>query len=422
MDGIAIKSEQLIELGKMTPENAVSLMIEHAIQAGASDLFINSGEKHFTAQVRHLGIVRPLSIMPVEQGRRCLSHIKARASMDTTEKRRPLDGRWIFEVREIEGDASPASSTVKTSVDLRINIIPTLHGEDATIRLLPHDHAHFVMEDLGMTRGQLEQYRGMIESPSGLILITGPTGSGKTATLYSTLLRLNDGARKINTIEDPIEYAVEGLHQSQVNSAIDLNFAELLRGVLRQSPDIIMVGEIRDEMTAQTAVHAANSGVLVFATLHATDAPAAIQSMRSLGVRPHFLASSLRGVVAQRLVRTLCPGCRSTLDLADAPHVFDEVRPWLNAGEGTALHASSGCNACGMTGYAGRSGVFQVMPISSGIRELIADGMTSRDVRNRAVEEGMLQFRQAALLKVAAGQTSTEEVFRVIPTEHLLED
>jgi type II secretory ATPase GspE/PulE/Tfp pilus assembly ATPase PilB-like protein len=423
VDGNAIKSEHLIELGKVAPEAAVSQLIEHAITAGASDLFLNAGDRHFTIQMRQLGIVRPLSVMPADQGRRCLGHIKARAGMDTTEKRRPLDGRWIFDLR----DGAPApkleaaeGGRSKHSIDLRVNIIPTLHGEDATIRLLPHDHSHFVLEDLGMTNGQLEQYRQIFQSPSGLVLITGPTGSGKTATLYSTLLRLNDGSRKICTIEDPIEYAVEGLHQSQVNAAIDLTFSELLRAVLRQSPDVIMIGEIRDEETAQIAVHAANSGVLVFATLHAPAAPAAIQSIRSLGVRPHFLASSLRGVIAQRLVRTLCPQCRVALDLGAAPHMFNEVRPWLTADQGRALHAAAGCNACGMSGYAGRAGVFEVMPISPALRDLIAEARGSRELRARAVEDGMLQFRQAALLKVACGQTSTEEVFRVIPTEHLL--
>jgi type II secretory ATPase GspE/PulE/Tfp pilus assembly ATPase PilB-like protein len=420
VDGIGIKSEHLIDLGKATAETAVVELVKHAVEVGASDLFFSAGERHFTVQLRHLGIVRPLSILPAEQGRRCLAHIKARSSMDTTEKRRPLDGRWIFQVGSESNNSAEQTGRVRQSIDLRISIIPTLHGEDATIRLLPHDHSHFVIEDLGMTKGQVEQYRQIIQSPSGLVLITGPTGSGKTATLYSSLMRLNDGSRKINTIEDPIEYAVEGLHQSQVNPAIDLTFSELLRSVLRQSPDVIMIGEIRDEETAQIAVHAANSGVMVLATLHAPAAPAAIQTMRSLSARPHFLASCLRGVISQRLVRTFCADCRVSLDLSDAPHTFDEVRPWLTSDQGRALFASRGCSACGQSGYTGRTGVFEVMPVSSGLRDLIADSRSSAEIRAKAVEDGMLQFRQAALLKVACGRTSTEEVFRVIPTEHLL--
>ena len=419
MDGNAIKSETLMDLGMTAPEAAVSQLVQHAVTAGASDLFFNAAEGHYTVQMRHLGIVRPLSILPSEHARRCLSYIKAQASMDTTEKRRPLDGRWIFKM-PAQANADAATPPRRTGVDLRINLIPTLHGEDASIRLLPQDHMQFVLEDLGMTSGQLEQYRQMFQNPSGLVLITGPTGSGKTATLYSTLMRLNDGTRKINTIEDPIEYSIHGLHQSQVNPAIDLGFSELLRSVLRQSPDVIMIGEIRDQETAKIAVHAANSGVLVFATLHAPAAPAAIASMRSLGAHPHFLASCLRGVVAQRLVRTLCPKCRVSFDLGEAPHTFDEVKSLLTQGEGTKLHASQGCDACGQSGYAARAGVFEIMPVTPSIRELISDASSSCEIREEAVKQGMLQFRHAALLKVAQGQTSTEEVFRVIPTEHLL--
>jgi type II secretory ATPase GspE/PulE/Tfp pilus assembly ATPase PilB-like protein len=273
-----------------------------------------------------------------------------------------------------------------------------------------------------MNKDQFNHYTNMIQSPSGLILITGPTGSGKTATLYASLMRLNDGRKKINTIEDPVEYAIDGLRQSQVNPLIELGFSELLRGVLRQSPDVIMIGEIRDPETARTAVHAANSGILVLATLHAPSASHAVQSMRALGVHNHFLANSLRGVVAQRLVRTFCPKCRVGIDLADAPHTFDEVRPWLGPDEGKMLYMPKGCDACNMTGYTARTGVFEVMPITKSIRSLISEGAPARDIRVKAIEEKMAEFRHTALLKVARGETSTEEVFRVIPTEHLMLD
>jgi type II secretory ATPase GspE/PulE/Tfp pilus assembly ATPase PilB-like protein len=262
----------------------------------------------------------------------------------------------------------------------------------------------------------------MIDAPAGLVLMTGPTGSGKTATQYAALLRLNDGRRKINTIEDPVEYLVDGIRQSQVNPSVDLGFSELLRAVLRQSPDIIMVGEIRDAETAQIAVHAANSGTLVFATVHAASAPGAVQSMRSLGVHSHFLANALRGVVSQRLVRTFCEACRVSFDLSDAPHTFEEVKPFLSDGEGAALYAPRGCEACNAEGYAARTGVFEVMSITRTLREVISDGASAGDIRASAVEDGMLEFRHAALLKVARGLTSVEEVFRVIPPEHLLLD
>jgi type II secretory ATPase GspE/PulE/Tfp pilus assembly ATPase PilB-like protein len=304
---------------------------------------------------------------------------------------------------------------------LRINVIPTMHGEDMAMRLLVRDSRLFVLENLGMTRAQLGQYQAMIESRSGLILITGPTGSGKSATLYSSLVKLATGSLKINTIENPIEYAIDGLRQSQVNPATGLSFAELLRAVLRQSPDVIMVGEVRDAETAQTAVHAANSGVLVFATVHAPGAAGAVQTMMSYGVNPQFLSASLRGLVSQRLVRTLCPNCRLSFDISDAPMTFDEIRPLLASDQGKTLYAANGCDACGQSGYSSRTGVFEVLPISSAMRRLVSDCRPVHELRAKAREENMLSLRQAALLKVAAGITCTEELFRAIPPEELSE-
>ena len=195
----------------------------------------------------------------------------------------------------------------------------------------------FKIEELGLSRDQLAELQNMLGSPGGLILFTGPTGSGKTATMYASLVNLNDGRRKINTIEDPVEYAIAGVRQSQINTQIDVTFSTMLRNVLRQSPDVIMVGEIRDTETAETAVRAANSGHLVLATIHAPIAAGAVQSMRGLGVHPHFLATSLLGVISQRLVRTLCEQCKVSFDLSMAPHTFDEVRPWLTPEEGHKL-------------------------------------------------------------------------------------
>lgn len=400
----------MVDVSKLPAEQAVARLIEHAVAMEASDLFLVSNEQHVAAMVRHLGIVRPISVLASDQGRRCLSHVKANAGMDLTEKRRPADGRWIY--TKPDGDV----------IDLRINVIPTMYGEDFALRLLARGNRLFQLENLGMTKEQYNQYCQMITNPSGLILITGPTGSGKSATLYGSLIRLNDGKRKINTIEDPIEYAIDGLRQSQVNPAIDLGFSELLRSVLRQSPDVIMIGEIRDAETAQTAVHAANSGIIVFATLHAASAAGAIQSMRSLGAHPHFLSMALRGVVSQRLVRTLDPATRISFDLADAPHTFDEVRPWLGPDEGKVLYAPKPAESNQFSGYTGRTGVFEVMTVTKEIRQLIAENRPTREIRDKAVEQKMLQFRQAALLKVAKGETSTEEVFRVIPSEQILLD
>lgn len=404
------KKSHLLDVHRMQPEMAVAFLIEHAVNAGASDLFFLADDGHITAKIRHLGLVREVAHIPNELGKRCLSYIRANAALDLTEKRRPLDGRWIY--RKPDGQV----------VDLRINVIPSMYGEDFALRILVRSNALLGLDKLGFTAHQLQQYQSMVASPAGLILITGPTGSGKTATLYSTLMKLNDGSRKINTIEDPIEYAIEGLRQSQVFPQIDLGFAELLRAVLRQSPDVIMIGEIRDQETARTAVHAANSGVVVFATLHAPSTATAIQAMRSLGVHNHFLATSLRGVVSQRLVRTLDPETRMEYDLSEAPGTFDEVRPWLAPNEGKKLYAARPAESNQFTGYVGRTGVFEVMSITPALRNLISDGQPARDIRHKAIEEKMLEFRLSAMLKVAQGETTMEEIFRVVPTEHLTED
>jgi type II secretory ATPase GspE/PulE/Tfp pilus assembly ATPase PilB-like protein len=406
----AAKVGQLIDVHTLPAEKAVDTLVEQAVALRSSDLFFTTNEQHVAVMVRHLGVVRLLSILPSELGKKCLAHIKAAARIDTTATRKPMDGRWIFEPRD--GD----------SVDIRINVIPTVYGEDFALRLLIRGGGMFKLEDVGMTGQQYDQYSQMLASPSGLILVCGPTGSGKSATMYASLVRLNDGRKKINTIEDPVEYLVDGIRQSQVNSAVDLGFGELLRAVLLQSPDVIMVGEIRDAETAQIAAHAANSGTLVFATIHAPSAPGAIQSMRSLGVHSHFLANGLRGVVSQRLVRTLCEKCRVSFDLTDAPDTFEEVKPMLSDGEGKKLWAPRGCEACNKEGYGGRTGVFEVMQVTRKLRDVVSDGAATSIVREAAIAEGMLEFRQAALLKVAKGLTSTEEVFRVIPPEHLMLD
>jgi type II secretory ATPase GspE/PulE/Tfp pilus assembly ATPase PilB-like protein len=399
----------LLDVSKLAPEATVAHLVEHASVIGASDLFLVTNEQHVAALVRHLGILRTISVLGAEHGKRCIAHIRNVAGMEPAEKRRCADGRWIVHV-----------SALDEEVDLRINAIPTLHGEDLAMRLLSRRSSIFALANLGMTGDQLSAYQSMLSNPSGLILITGPTGSGKTATLYSSLLTLNDGRRKINTIEDPVEYSIEGLRQSQVNPVLNLTFSTLLRSILRQGPDVIMIGEIRDEETAQIAVRAANSGMVVFATLHAGSAVGAIQSMRGLGTNPRFLATALRGVVAQRLVRTLCLKCRVGFDITDAPDTFDDLKQHLKPSEGKALYAAKGCDECGQTGYSARTGIFELLPVGAQIRHMIGENAAARDIRDKAVSQHMLEFRRSAMLKVARGETSTEEVFRVIPSEDIL--
>lgn len=407
--------EQMLDISGLSAEYAVSRVIGEAVRLKASDLFFFANEDFYSIQIKHLGMLRPLSIVSRDAGRQFTQHIKAQAGMDVAERRKPQDGRWIYhdELRDAQ---------IPTVVDLRINTLPTLYGEDFTLRLLSRTSGLFGIDQLGMSRPQLAAFEQMIASPSGLILITGPTGSGKTATLYAAMRQLHDGTCKINTIEDPIEFAIEGIRQSQVDYTRGLSFGMFLRSVLRQSPDVIMIGEIRDADTAETAVIAASSGHLVLATLHAPVAAAAIQSIRSLGVHPHFLATSLRGVISQRLIRTLDPVHRIAFDMDEASGTFQDVKHLLGPGEGEKLYAPRPMAENNFTGYLGQTGVFEVMDISRGIRSLIAGGAPTSAIRQKAVEEGMLEFRQSALLKVAQGVTSIEEIFRVIPSEHLLVD
>ncbi len=395
-------------LDKLDSEEAVAELIRYATQLPASDLFLTVERNDVQVLVRHLGIVKPLTRVSKEQGRRYITHIKAMAGMDVAQMRRPLDGRWVYAPRG------------EQKVDLRVSTIPTLYGEDLSIRLLEHGGGRLDLQSLGFHRKDLQDLISLLSKPNGLLLVTGPTGAGKTTTLYACLRHLNDGSRKINTIEDPVEYELLGIRQSQINLRIGLDFPELLRAVLRQGPDVIMVGEIRDHVTAVTAVRAANSGQLVLATLHAPIAAAAIDSMLAFGVHPHFLSTSLLGILTQRLVRTLCPRCKVAYDLSGAPHTFDDVQRWLEPGQGEQIYSAPGCEHCHQEGYVDRTGVFEVLRATKDLRRMIFDRYSTRELHNKAIEEGMLDLRRSALLKVAAGITSTEEIVRLIPAEHLI--
>ena len=396
---------------KLRAEEAVTMLMEYAMALPASDLFIVAGEKEHQVLVRSLGLLRSVISIPSEVARKWVAYLKVAAQMDINERRRPTDGRWVYR---------PLGS--RQSVDVRMSTIPTLYGEDLAMRILDLGTAQFELGNMGMTRDQCDELVTAASNPGGLILVTGPSGAGKTATLYALLRYLNDGRKKINTIEDPVEYAVPGVRQSQVNSALKLTFPTLLRAVLRQVPDIIMVGEIRDEETAATAVAAANTGHLVLATVHAGAAALAPQAMLGLGVSAQALSFSLRCVVSQRLARTLCTQCRRAFPVDDLPHLFNDVAQLLASDQGKALYAPSGCETCHQTGYTGRSGIFEIMPVTGAVRAAIAQGSSATKIQKAAVDAGMLTFRQAALLKVATGATSTEELFRVLPAENLSRD
>lgn len=410
---------QMLDLSDLSVDQAVDKVIEQAVKMRASDLMLLAHEDYYSITVRHLGMIKPLSIVGADVGKRFSQHIKAAAGMDVAEHRHPHDGRWLYDELpdEVVGQPEGDEADVDSAVDLRISTVPTLYGEDMVIRLLSRSLGLFDLAQIGLTQKELGEVKLMLDSPGGLVLCCGPTGSGKTATLYAALKYLHDGTKKINTIEDPVEFAIDGLRQSQIRQKIGIHFAELLKGVLRQSPDIIMIGEIRDHETATTAVHAANSGHLVLSTIHAPVAAAAIESMRSLGVNNHFLATALRGVLSQRLVRTLDPDHRAEFDISHAPQVFEPIQHLLGEGEGQRFYAPK--PSPGHSGYIGRTGVFEVMTMTNTLREMVSHGVDTSKLRAQAQQDGMLDFKSNALMKVAKGITSIEEVFRVIPAEYL---
>jgi general secretion pathway protein E len=392
-----------VNLNASGVSDAFDRLIREAIALPASDLHFNWNEDDVTISVRHLGMLRRWSNISREEGARFITYIKASAGMDVAKRMRPLDGRWVCNP---DGDKR---------VDLRISTIPTLYGEDVAIRILERDQDLLRLENLGLHSKNQFELADLLNKPGGLVLVTGPAGTGKTTTLYACLHRLNDQTRQIHTIEDPIEYSLPGIRQSQINHPQGLEFPELLRSVLRQAPDVIMVGEIRDPVTAETAVRAANSGHLVFATLHAPVAAGAIESLLALGVAPHFLATSLLGIVSQRLARTLCNNCKIPLDVSRSK-VFDSVEQWLGKKQGKQIFGAGGCDHC-QQGYASRSGVFEVLRMTGELRKMVSKGRTAREIQQRAIRQGMLDLRRSALLKVADGVTTTDELARLIPAE-----
>ncbi|MEO6212133.1 MAG: type IV-A pilus assembly ATPase PilB [Vicinamibacterales bacterium] len=379
----------------------VNLMLMSAIQKGASDIHVEPYEKEFRVRFRIDGLLYSVMAPPMKFRDAITSRIKIMAKLDIAEKRLPQDGR--IKIRFAD------NGTIK-EIDFRVSCLPTLFGEKIVMRLLDKDKLMLDMTKLGFERDALAKLETAISKPWGMVLVTGPTGSGKTNTLYSSISKINTIETNIMTAEDPVEFNLVGVNQVQVRENIGLNFAAALRSFLRQDPNIILVGEIRDFETAEIAVKAALTGHLVLSTLHTNDAPSTVNRLMNMGIEPFLVASSLNLICAQRLVRRICAHCAS-----DHPHAAQAL---VEAGftgdeaERVIPRKGNGCEKCNNTGYKGRVGLYEVMEVTEELRELILVGASSLELRRKAVDEGMITLRRSGLQKVMDGVTTIEEVAR----------
>jgi len=380
----------------------VNQILNYAIRSSASDIHIEPQEKRTRVRFRIDGVLHEIMEQPVKMHPLISSRIKVMSGMDIAERRIPQDGRFTLKV-----DTS--------TIDVRVASLPSAYGEKITMRLLNQDNSILTMDQLGFSGDQLKRYKEAMQLPYGFILITGPTGSGKSTTLYATLLELNSPDKNIITLEDPIERRMDGLNQIQMNSKAGMTFASGLRSILRSDPDIIMVGEIRDFETAKISVESALTGHLVLSTLHTNDSAGAVTRLGEMGVEPFLTASSLIGVIAQRLVRVLCPKCRKlyTLTREEVMRIIPDF-PLDHEEDSVDLYKAVGCLSCNNTGYKGRIGVYEFLQVSEGIQKLIINRASTHEIRNLAIKEGMRTMRQDCLLKVRQGITSVEELLRVI--------
>ncbi|HHW25361.1 MAG TPA: Flp pilus assembly complex ATPase component TadA [Clostridiales bacterium] len=385
--------------------NFVNQMIESAVRAGASDIHIEPQEKYLRIRFRIDGVLHEVMQAPSKMQASIISRVKVIGNMDIAERRIPQDGRATVKVEQ-------------QIIDMRIASLPSVYGERITIRMLPRNTRAITVHELGFTPENERRIIEASEKPYGFVLVTGPTGSGKSTTLYALLSRLNRIEKNIITLEDPVERRFAGINQIQLNNRAGMTFASGLRAILRSDPDIVMVGEIRDLETAKIAVEAALTGHLVFSTLHTNDAASTVTRLAEMGIEPFLIASSVICVVAQRLVRVLCPSCKKpvTYRKRELQRLIPDFP--FDSGTGdddpvTIYHAGR-CISCNNTGYRGRRGVFEIMKISPRIRDMILTGRHAPEIKEVAIEEGMSTLRYDGLLKVKAGITSYEEMLRVI--------
>ncbi len=376
----------------------VDLIIEEAVKRRASDIHIEPLEEKLRLRYRIDGVLQEVPAPPKRLQGPIISRIKIMANMDIAEKRQPQDGRI-------------KASLVNRELDIRVSTLPAIYGESVVMRLLDRSGFLLNLEDLGFLPESRKEFERLIKMPNGMILVTGPTGSGKTTTLYAVLSHINQKERKIITVEDPVEYQLDGINQVQIKPQIGLTFASGLRSMLRQAPDIIMVGEIRDLEAASIAIQAALTGHLILSTLHTNDAVSSITRLIDMGAKPYLVASTLLGALAQRLIRTICPSCSEPHKLTEEESalLFSKSKP----PEDIQVNKGRGCEACNNTGYKGRIGIFEFLIINDRIRELIFERASSNLIFEEAKKMGMRSLREDGFEKVKAGLTTLQEVMRV---------
>jgi type IV pilus assembly protein PilB len=379
----------------------VNLILTDSVKRGASDIHIEPYETEMRVRFRIDGMLQTVMTPPLKVKDAMTSRMKIMAKLDIAEKRLPQDGRIMIKYK---------ADGKKKELDFRVSTVPTLYGEKIVLRLLDKENLRLDMTKLGFEQSSLNKFERNILKPYGMVLVTGPTGSGKTNTLYSSVARLNQVDTNIMTAEDPVEFQLGGINQVQMKEQIGLNFAAALRAFLRQDPNIILVGEIRDFETAEIAVKAALTGHLVLSTLHTNDAPSTISRLMNMGIEPFLVATSVNLICAQRLVRRICSNCKEEVEvppqvLLDAGYAEDELKT-------TKIYHGKGCSICNKGGYKGRTGLYEVMEINDELRELILVGASALELKKKAVEQGMLTLRRSGLVKIAAGLTTMDEVLR----------
>lgn len=392
--------ERLKDLASEAPVvRLVNLLINRAVEVRASDIHIEPFRNSLKVRYRVDGVLQEVESPPARSTAAVISRVKIMAKLNIAERRRPQDGRIQLRVHGRE-------------IDLRVSTVPSLYGESVVLRILDKEHTSLDLISLGFDEDIHKQFTSTISLPHGILLVTGPTGSGKTTTLYGALQLLNRPDKKIITVEDPVEYQLDGVTQIQVRTQVDLTFANALRSVVRQDPDIIMIGEMRDLETASIAIQAALTGHQVFSTLHTNDAGSAITRLLDMGAQDYLLTSTINGIVAQRLVRTLCPHCRKSHP------VLPELRKQLQLDkygyqEGQVLYEAVGCDECSKSGFSGRTIILEFLPMTDTIRQLVLAKADGTQIQQAAVKEGMQSMREHGLKKALRGDTTLEEVLRV---------